>query len=99
MWFNFVKNERAMHTLSKQQVGNWMLLDYLSQRQLLESKIGLFTAKYQLDFDVFEQQIEQATTENFDAWDDYIEWKAYNHFLSELTTKIDDVKHGHFQMA
>ena len=28
-----------MHTLSKQQVGQWVLLDYLSQWQMLESKI------------------------------------------------------------
>ena len=88
-----------MHTLSKQQVGSWILLDYLSQRQILESKIKLLSAKYNLDFKAFESQIEQATNENFEAWDDYIEWKAYNQFLTELITKIDDVKYGHFQMA
>ena len=88
-----------MHTLSKQQVGSWVLLDYISQRQILESKIKLFASKYRLDFKAFESQIEQATNENFEAWDDYIEWKAYDQFLTELTTKIDDVKHGHFQMA
>ena len=88
-----------MHTLSKQQVGSWVLLDYISQRQILESKIKLFASKYRLDFKAFESQIEQATNENFEAWDDYIEWKAYDQFLTELTAKIDDVKHGHFQMA
>ena len=88
-----------MHTLSKQQVGSWILLDYLSQRQIIESKIKLLASKYHLDFKAFESQIEQATNENFEAWDDYIEWKAYNQFLTELITKIDDVKYGHFQMA
>ena len=88
-----------MHTLSKQQVGHWVLLDYLSQRQILESKIRLLASKYHLDFKAFECQIEQATNENFEAWDDYIEWKAYDQFLTELITKIDDVKYGHFQMA
>ena len=88
-----------MHTLSKQQVGSWVLLDYLSQRQIIESKIKLLSVKYNVDFKIFESQIEQATDENFEAWDDYIEWKAYDQFLTELTAKIDDVKHGHFQMA
>ena len=88
-----------MHTLSKQQVGSWVLLDYLSQRQIIESKIKLLSVKYNVDFKIFESQIEQATDENFEAWDDYIEWKAYNQFLTELITKIDDVKYGHFQMA
>lgn len=56
-----------MHTLSKQQVGSWVLLDYLSQRQILESKIKLLASKYRLDFKSFESQIEQATNDNFEA--------------------------------
>jgi len=88
-----------MHTLSKQQIGHWILLDYLSQRQILESKIKFLSSKYHLDFKTFEEKVNQATTENSEEWDDYIEWTAYEQFLSELTSKIDDVKHGDFQMA
>ncbi len=88
-----------MHTLSKQQVSNWVLLDYSAQKQVLIEKMALFEKKYTLDFERFEQQIEQATTENFETWDDYIEWKAYRQFLAELLTKIEDIKYGHFQMA
>ena len=88
-----------MHTLSKQQVGNWILLDYSAQKQAYQEKIKYFEKKYGTNCLTFGQQIEQATTENFEAWDDYIEWKAYQQLLSELLTKIDDIKHGHFQVA
>lgn len=88
-----------MQTLSKQQVSNWVLLDYYAQKQIFQEKIHFLEKKHATDFISFEQQIEQASDENFEAWDDYIEWKAYQQFLSELLIKIDDIKHGDFQMA
>lgn len=88
-----------MHTLSKKEVGNWILLDYIAQKQVLLEKINLLEKKYSTDFLSFEKKIEQAATEDFTAWDDYIEWKAYRTFLSDLLSKIDDISNGRFQMA
>ncbi|MBU1821145.1 MAG: hypothetical protein KKG00_06500 [Bacteroidetes bacterium] len=88
-----------MTTISKQEAGNWVLLDCLAQKQVLLTKIELLERKYTTDFETFEQSIEQAATEDFAAWDDYIEWKAYTTFLSELLLKIDDLTHGRFQVA
>ena len=79
-----------MQTLSKQQVSNWILLDYNAQKQVFQEKIHFLERKYATDFVSFEQKIEQANTENFEAWDDYIEWKAYQAFLSELLIKIEN---------
>lgn len=75
------------------------MLDYQAQRQVLETKISFFKKKYKLDFQSFERQLEQVSTENFDAWDDSIEWQAYEQFLSELLIKIEDIRHGNFQVA
>ena len=88
-----------MQTLSKQQVSNWILLDYNAQKQIFQEKIHFLERKYMTDFTSFEKKIEQANTESFEAWDDYIEWKAYQQFLSEILIKIDEIKHGDFQMA
>ena len=88
-----------MQTLSKQQASNWILLDYNAQKQVFQEKIHFLERKYATDFISFEKQIERATTESFEAWDDYIEWKAYQQFLSELLIKIEEIKHGDFQMA
>jgi flagellar biosynthesis/type III secretory pathway chaperone len=88
-----------MHTLSKNRVGNAVLLDYIAQKQVLVQKIAWLERKYGTDFRSFEKKVEEATDENFTSWDDYIEWKALEHFLSEILVKIEDIKHGHFQMA
>ncbi|MCD4744958.1 MAG: hypothetical protein K8R58_01515 [Bacteroidales bacterium] len=45
----------------------------------------------------FEKNIKQK--ENFNEWDDYIEWKAYNDFYSQITKMINDIKSGNFQIA
>ena len=88
-----------MLTLTKKQIGNWVLLDYLSQRQVYSEKISLLEKKYESDLHSFEDRIENAVDENFEAWDDLIEWKAYHQLLSEITAKITDIRNGDFQMA
>ena len=37
-----------------------------------------FEKKYGLEFEDFERQIKSAVKEDFEKWDDYIEWKAYS---------------------
>ncbi|MCE7060895.1 hypothetical protein [Dyadobacter sp. CY343] len=88
-----------MLTLSKKQIGNWVLLDYLSQKQVYSDKISFLEKKYDTDLQSFENQIENASSENFEAWDDLIEWQAYHQLLSEITAKITDIRNGDFQMA
>ena len=88
-----------MHKLSKKEVGNWVLLDYMAQKHILEEKLSFLEKKYATDFLTFEQTINQAKTEDFAAWDDYIEWMAHRKFLSDLLSKIDDIRNGHFQVA
>ncbi|CAG5068186.1 hypothetical protein DYBT9623_00915 [Dyadobacter sp. CECT 9623] len=88
-----------MLTLSKKQIGNWVLLDYLSQKQVYSDKISFLEKKYDADLASFENQIKNASSEDFEAWDDLIEWKAYQQLLSEITAKITDIRNGDFQMA
>jgi hypothetical protein len=86
-------------TLSKKQIGNWVLLDYLSQKQVYSEKISFLEKKYDLNLQAFESQIENSLEENFQAWDDLIEWKAYHQLLADVTAKITDIRNGDFQVA
>ncbi len=88
-----------MQIISKEQVSNWVLLDYFAQKQVLNDKIVFLERKYTTDFQTFEKEINQASEENFEKWDDYIEWQAYNQFLFEIIVKIEDIKNGYFQLA
>lgn len=88
-----------MHTFSKKEISNWLLLDYSAQKQVLQERIDLLRNKHVIDFDSFEKRVNDATEESFSDWDDYIEWQANRKFLQELSTKIEDIQHGDFQMA
>ena len=88
-----------MQTLSKSQVSNWILLDYAAQKQVLQANTTFLERKYALDFLSFENKIKEENNENFEEWDDYIEWKAYNQFLNEITFKMEEIKNGNFQLA
>jgi hypothetical protein len=48
----------------------------LSKMKEYESAMQEFEKKYGLDFEHFEQQIKTSAKEDFEKWDDYIEWKA-----------------------
>ncbi len=69
-----------MHTLSKQQVSNWVLLDYVTQKQVLQDKVGFLEKKYATDFQSFEKTIEQSSTEKFEAWTIILSGKLINIF-------------------
>jgi len=37
--------------------------------------------------------------ENFDDFDDYMEWKAYTKLSYEVLKRIEELKNGNFQIA
>ncbi len=88
-----------MHTISKQEVSNLVLLEYAALSQLYKEKILFFEKKYGLNIFEFEQKINNSIDDNFEAWDDLIEWEANSKFFQEISSKIEDIKYGHFQMA
>jgi len=57
-----------------------------------------FSNKYNQSLKEFKKKINQSKKENFEHWDDYIEWKAFNDFWEQLNTKIKDIENGDFQI-
>ncbi len=37
--------------------------------------------------------------EDFARWDDYIEWQAYIKTANDLAAKMNEVKHGNFEIT
>ncbi len=77
-----------MLVIEKSEVANWLLLSYKSEQKQVKDKLNLFERKYNQTFSVFEMNIKNAKQENFERWDDYIEWKAYQKSLSKLNQNI-----------
>ena len=88
-----------MLVIDKQRVAEWMLLSYHAEQRQLHDRIVIYENKYSQSFKEFEKNIKQKENESFDEWDDYIEWKAYNDFYSQITKMINDIKSGNFQVA
>lgn len=86
-----------MLQISKQSISQWLLLSYMAEKSYLSDKIAQLATKYQTSFSDFEAQINSNSVESFEAWDDYIEWKAYQDFSENISQKITEVKNGDFQ--
>ena len=53
-----------MVTVSKQQIAEWIILDYLAKTHSLIEKISFYLKKYNTTFEEFETQIKSAPQEN-----------------------------------
>ncbi|MBK5941667.1 hypothetical protein [Halochromatium roseum] len=86
-----------MINIDKQDIGNLLLLDYLASLHSAQEKLRLFERKYQTSLDEFSAALKASDQENFEAWDDGMEWKAYRRVSEDLSQKIEEIKHGHFE--
>ena len=90
---------KIMLTIPKEQVANWLLLEYMATAHTVNEKIRLFEQKYAQPWETFAQSIQTASEEDFEQWDDYIEWQAYTKMAQNLAAKMDEVRHGYFELA
>jgi len=88
-----------MITIHKQEVATWLLMDYQATLHTLREKLRLFEKKYNQSWNAFKHKVKTSKKEDFSQWDDYIEWKAYVKMSEEIVYKIEEVKHGHFEIA
>ena len=88
-----------MITIQKQNVANWLMAEYLATSHAVTEKIRLFERKYDQTWDEFASAVKTAPKEDFSQWDDYIEWKAYIKMTEDLAHKIDEVRHGNFEVS
>lgn len=59
----------------------------------IKDRIKLLENKYNCNFKNFEKKLKQQP-EDFELWDDYIEWKAYQNKLKEIKEKIGEIKNA-----
>lgn len=87
-----------MTVFDKQRVGDLLLLDVLADLHRVKRKLAYFTGKYGMDFERFEKQVG-TENESFEHYDDLIEWKGFQAVYRELMERIEELKHGRFQVA
>ncbi len=77
--------------VSKSEVKEYEKLKTVSQLVPIKEKIKLFERKYGSSFKEFEEEVKRGE-EDFEKWDDYIEWKAYLESMKELTAKLKEIE-------
>lgn len=87
-----------MTTINKQQVSELILMETYAELHKVQDKIKQYERKYTTSFENFEK-IMNHEAEDFEKYDDYIEWKAYLNQRQDLRQKIKDIKNGNYQVA
>ena len=72
------------------EVRQYKKLQIISELTLIREHVNVFKKKYDCTIKQFEEEINNSD-ENFEKWDDYIEWKAYQKKLEELKNQIGDI--------
>ena len=63
----------------------WKLEYYKGQMQPFERKYGV-------SFEEFKVKVERASQENFEEWDDLIEWEAYHRAYEEWRERYEELE-------
>ncbi len=78
--------------ISKDEIIEHEKLKVISEITLTKEKTTLFEKKYGCLIDAFKRKLEEID-ENFERWDDYIEWKAYFELIKDLENKLIELDH------
>ena len=87
-----------MITISKENISSVLLMEAYAELYHTREKISFFENKCHLNFKEFDRKIK-SKQENFQSYDDYIEWKAYLKLLNDTEQKINDLRNGNFTVA
>ncbi len=88
-----------MSILDKEKLKNIYLTEIIYEIHILNDKANIFVLKYNTDFEAFETQIKSKKEEDFEKWDDYLEWKSYNEKLKELIRNKTEIENGNLKVA
>lgn len=77
-----------MIMIDNPETDHLLSLDYLGSLHSLQEKLRLFERKYQISLDEFSAALKTSDQENFEAWDDIMERRAYRRVSQDLSEKI-----------
>ena len=83
----------------KAELTDILLNHYQEKKNFLVLKEYALQQKHACFFDDFEQQVNNSEEEDFEKWDDYIEWKAFHKSMQHINELINIIKSGNFAVA
>lgn len=79
-------------------IKNLYYTNILYEIHTTEDKLSFFKSKYKITFEEFERDLKNSN-ENFDKWDDYMEWKAFHKKYQILSSQKSDIENGNYKVS
>ena len=79
--------------VKKEAVINVLRLELVSEIQTLKKSLELYEIKYGKSLKEFEKEVLEGK-EDFEKWDDYMEWKAYENTCKDRLSHLKDLKNA-----
>ncbi len=76
--------------ISKTEIKEYEKLKVIAQMAPIAAKINQFEHKYKMKLAKFETSIKKGE-EDFEKWDDLVEWKGYAKALEDLEKTFKDI--------
>ena len=77
--------------ISREEIKEYEKLKVISELSLVKERVKLFENKYNCSFNEFKVRFAKDSDEDFEHWDDYIEWKAYSEKQKTLKEKLEQI--------
>jgi len=84
--------------LSQNKAKDYLKAEILYELNLTKEKLKLFEKKYEKSLEEFEAQLKNEK-ENFEKWDDYIEWKSYKKNMNDIKKKLIDIENENIKIT
>jgi len=84
--------------LSQNKAKDYLKAEILYELNLTKEKLKLFEKKYEKSLEEFEAQLKNEK-ENFEKWDDYIEWKSYKKNMNDIKKRLIDIENENIKIT
>ncbi|MGR3293222.1 MAG: hypothetical protein ACUZ9M_04305 [Candidatus Scalindua sp.] len=88
-----------MVIINKEKAKDMYYANMMCEYHKVTEKIRLFTKKYVMSFEQFEKDIKGSEKEDFERWDDYMEWKGYENVLKKLIKEKRELEVGDYKVS
>ena len=88
----------CMVMINKDHLSMLVLAEAYAEKHKTEEKIKFFKKKYNKNLVELQSDMSYKK-EEFEIYDDIIEWKAYENYLKDIELKIKEMQSGNIQVA
>ncbi len=85
--------------IDKEKVKDMYFAALMHDFHRVTEKIRLFEMKYSSSFEDFENSLDTSEKEDFEKWDDYMEWKGCVQVMHKISRERKDLEVGDFKVS